>query len=170
MGIALGALGLALAVVGSFLLPLAILWIGLGVAFAIAGGWIALSAPEDEESFSPLDSLVAIESELDRAASGSDDADRILDQILEESAPAFLELREPLVERIGLGAYAEMIGHFAGMERHAGRAWTAIVENRPDDLPAALEAAKGEISRARGVLERALAVGPPRTLHEDSAH
>src|SRR5690606_27362608 len=48
-----------------------------------------------------------------------------LDEVLEELVPKVLDRRDAMVTRMGLGPFAEMIGHFASMERNAARAWSA---------------------------------------------
>src|SRR5690606_15391826 len=69
------------------------------------------------------------------------DQDRIraeLDAVLEEDVPLFLDQRASLVERLGVAGFAEMIGHFASLERNVARAWSALTDNVPSEVPLCL--------------------------------
>ena len=78
-----------------------------------------------------------------------------LDEVLEELVPKVLDRRDALVARMGLGPFAEMIGHFASMERNAARAWSALIDEAYDEIPACVERAKSEIALAIEALEPA---------------
>lgn len=79
-----------------------------------------------------------------------------LQRVLEQDVPEFLDLRESMVEEIGLGPYAEMIGYFAGVERNVDRALAAILTKSLEEIPAALQEADLELAHAIASLERAL--------------
>ncbi len=64
-----------------------------------------------------------------------------LDDILENEVSDFLEQRDQLVARLGLAKFAEMIGAFAMMERNVARAWSAITDDAPDEVPGCIERA-----------------------------
>lgn len=76
-----------------------------------------------------------------------------LDALLEDAVPDFLELREAMIRQLGLATFAEMIGHFASMERGAARAWSAIVDEAWDEVAPCLERARAGLKNARAVLE-----------------
>lgn len=78
-----------------------------------------------------------------------------LDEVLEELVPKVLDRRDALVARMGLGPFAEMIGHFASMERNAARAWSALIDEAYDEIPPCVERAKSEIALAIEALEPA---------------
>lgn len=71
-----------------------------------------------------------------------------LDEILEDLVPQFLDQREILISRMGLGTFAEMIGHFARMERNAARAWSSLIDEAYGEVPACLERAREGATRA----------------------
>lgn len=91
----------------------------------------------------------AIVARIEAALAALDDAalkdieavHRTLDDILENEVPDFLEQREPLIARLGLAKFAEMIGHFAMMERNVARAWSAITDGVPSEVPECVERA-----------------------------
>lgn len=84
--------------------------------------------------------------------------------------PAFLDRREEMVQEIGLEPYAEMIGHFAGVERNVDRALAALLsDKRDEEIPAALAEADGDLSRAIAALDRALSRENPRDTDEEKA-
>lgn len=78
-----------------------------------------------------------------------------LDELIDEPVADFLELREAMIRQLGLGTFAEMIGHFASMERGAARAWSAIVDEAWDEVAPSLERARAGLANARAVLEAA---------------
>lgn len=71
-----------------------------------------------------------------------------LDTILEEEVPAFLEHRQSMIDALGLGTFAELIGQFATMERNAGRAWSAITDEAWDEVGPSLERARAGLDGA----------------------
>lgn len=75
-----------------------------------------------------------------------------LKQVLDRHVPAFLGLREPLVEQIGLDPFARMIGDFAAVERHVDLALAALMSGSGDEVPPALDDAERALARALDVL------------------
>lgn len=82
-----------------------------------------------------------------------------LDALLADTVPDFLDQREALIEKLGLETFAEMIGHFASMERGAARAWSALTDEAWGEVGPSLEKAKAGILAARDVTKAALAEG-----------
>lgn len=78
-----------------------------------------------------------------------------LDALLEEKVPAFLEHRQVLISKLGLATFAELMSHFAGMERGAARAWSALTDEAWFEVPPCLERARAGIRAARDVIEAA---------------
>ena len=70
-------------------------------------------------------------------------------------ANAGYDMREAMIRQLGLETFAEMIGHFASMERGAARAWSAIVDEAWDEVGPSLERARAGLANARQVLEAA---------------
>ncbi|HJL16660.1 MAG TPA: hypothetical protein RMH99_13440 [Sandaracinaceae bacterium LLY-WYZ-13_1] len=77
-----------------------------------------------------------------------------LDEVIEDLIPRVLDRREAMIARMGLGDFAEMIGHFAQMERNAARAWSCLIDEAYDEIPACLERARDGADRALERLER----------------
>lgn len=75
-----------------------------------------------------------------------------IEVILEERVPAFLDHRQRLIEALGLEKFAEMIGHFATMERGAARAWSALTDEAWDEVEPSLARAKRAAEAARGAM------------------
>lgn len=86
-----------------------------------------------------------------------------LDALLEDAVPDFLDLREGMIRQLGLATFAEMIGHFASMERGAARAWSAIVDEAWDEVAPSLERARAGLKNARAVLEADAAKGAAKS-------
>lgn len=82
-----------------------------------------------------------------------------LDELFDEPVADFLDLREAMIRQLGLATFAEMIGHFASMERGAARAWSAIVDEAWDEVAPSLERARAGLKNARAVLEADAAKG-----------
>ena len=72
----------------------------------------------------------------------------LLDSILEVEVVEFLEQRKPLIDEMGLNRFAQMIGSFAAMERNTARAWSALTDGVPSEVPACLERAEQGIAEA----------------------
>jgi len=77
----------------------------------------------------------------------------ILEEILDELVPRVLDRREALIAQMGLGAFGEMIGHFATMERNVARAWSALIDEAYGEIPGCIERAREGAARARADLE-----------------
>lgn len=71
-----------------------------------------------------------------------------VDDILENDIPELLEQRQALIDDLGLAKFAEMIGHFAMMERNVARAWSAITDGAVGEIPECLSRAKLGIEMA----------------------
>ncbi|MCB9602015.1 MAG: hypothetical protein H6722_22400 [Sandaracinus sp.] len=78
-----------------------------------------------------------------------------LDELIDDPVADFLEMREAMIRQLGLETFAEMIGHFASMERGAARAWSATVDEAWDEVGPSLERARAGLANARKVLEAA---------------
>ncbi len=78
-----------------------------------------------------------------------------LDGLLTTTIPDFLDYRRAMIDDLGLETFAELIGHFASMERGAARAWSAITDEAWAEVPAALERAQIGIGRARDIARKA---------------
>jgi hypothetical protein len=75
-----------------------------------------------------------------------------LDRVLEELVPRFLNHRARLIGAMGLEHFAEMIGHFASMERNTARAWSALTDGVPDEAEVCLTQAKTALENAKTAL------------------
>ncbi len=85
-------------------------------------------------------------------AKSVEDARDGLDRVLEELVPRFLNHRPRMIAEMGLEHFAEMIGHFASLERNAARAWSALTDGVPSEAEVALERAKMALSSAKKAL------------------
>ncbi len=77
---------------------------------------------------------------------------KALDDVLEVDVGDFLDQRQVLQDQLGLARFAEMMGHFAVMERNTARAWSALVDLAYDEVPSCIERAQAGLSRARHTL------------------
>lgn len=77
-----------------------------------------------------------------------------LDEILEELAPSVVDRREALILSMGLGPFAEMIGQFSAMERNTARAWSALIDEAYDEIPACVTRAQDAATRTIEALEK----------------
>lgn len=69
-----------------------------------------------------------------------------IDDILTEQIPAFLDKRQELITNLGLERFAEMIGHFASMERATARSWSALTDEAFHEvLPSLQRAERGAV-------------------------
>ncbi|MFK7985768.1 MAG: hypothetical protein AB8I08_07020 [Sandaracinaceae bacterium] len=78
-----------------------------------------------------------------------------LEEILEELIPQVLDQREALIAQLELGPFAEMIGHFATMERNTARAWSALTDGVHAEIPPCLDRARAGMDRALAAMETA---------------
>ncbi len=74
---------------------------------------------------------------------------KALDDVLEVDVGDFLDQRQMLQDQLGLARFAEMMGHFAVMERNVARAWSALVDLAYDEVPPCIERAQAGLTRAR---------------------
>jgi hypothetical protein len=75
-----------------------------------------------------------------------------LDELLEHDVPAVLELGTALAAQLGAVRYAEFMGAYAGCERNAARAWSALTDEALDEVPPSLERATTSLALARSYL------------------
>ena len=147
---------------------------GIGVVLMIGGGLVARrsrrsaaatpagagGASKSPASKDPATLLAEMATLLDGLAyddlpAQNEALHRQLDTLLEDIVPAFLEHREALVEELGLEQFAAMISHFAGMERNAARAWSALIDDVYVEVPPSLDKAKAGLAAAREVFDNA---------------
>jgi len=102
-----------------------------------------------------LDELVAEGLTVEKVADQSDQLAARIDHILSEDVPVFLDARPKIIDRYGLETFAELIGHFAVMERATARAWSAITDHAWAEVPPSLEKAQAAIHRALEVAKAA---------------
>lgn len=147
-----------------------------GLALMVAGGLVARrgmtaaqevveraqaphegATPPKDRPLELLTKMEAILGPLDASALPGDAKGmaKSLDELIDEPVADFLELREAMIRQLGLETFAELIGHFASMERGAARAWSAIVDEAWDEVGPSLERARAGLSNARQVLEAA---------------
>ncbi len=72
-----------------------------------------------------------------------------LDELLEHDVPGLLELGPALAVRLGTVRYAQFMGAYAGCERNAARAWSALVDGALDEVPPALDRAMSSLALAQ---------------------
>ena len=105
---------------------------------------------------SPRVLIKTIHSKLEEISSNQADSDKvfaILDDIIENDVADFLEQRTELIDELGLGKFAEMIGHFAMMERNVARAWSAITDGVEGEVAGCIERAEFGIKKAGEALD-----------------
>jgi hypothetical protein len=105
-----------------------------------------------DEIASTLEPLTA-----DGLPDGSKKLADTLDALLADTVPDFLDQRELLIDKLGLETFAEMIGHFASMERGAARAWSALTDEVYSEVEPSLQKAKDGIAAAQEIAKSALA-------------
>jgi hypothetical protein len=82
--------------------------------------------------------------ELGRTPDGDARLDAIVEhvgRIQRDDVPAFVADRPALVNRLGLGGYAELMDSFAAMERQLNRAWSAAADRHLAEAEACLHGA-----------------------------
>jgi hypothetical protein len=122
-----------------------------------ASGDAASALKQIETIAAQIDELVAEELTAEKVAVDADELAGRIDYILSEDVPVFLDARPKIIERYGLAAFAELIGHFAVMERATARAWSAITDQAYDEVPPSLEKAQAAIHRALEVAQKSAA-------------
>ncbi len=68
--------------------------------------------------------------------------------------PAFVEAKPRLIARMGLGAYAEMMGQFSQGERLLNRAWSSAADAQIHEAAACLEEARPPLEATAKTLAR----------------
>ena len=140
---------------------------GIGLVMVVAGGLLGRrrgkggATTKDGPQSSPGELLTKIHAKLSALPRTDIEKDRrvvheTLDEILEELVPAFIEHRAAMIDSLGLGAFAEMIGQFAGMERNAARAWSCLTDEVYDEVPGCLEKADTALGHAVKTYEAAV--------------
>ncbi|MFG0291703.1 MAG: hypothetical protein ACF8MJ_00960 [Phycisphaerales bacterium JB050] len=80
--------------------------------------------------------LDELSKDLERASTEDEKLEAIvrrIGNIQRDDVPAFVADRPALVNRLSLGGYAELMDHFAGMERQLNRAWSAAADGYLDE-------------------------------------
>ena len=90
-----------------------------------------------------------------------DDLHARVDRLLTGPVYDVIESREALRERHGLAAYAALMGPFAAAERKLNRAWSASVDEYPDETRDSLAQALPLVQEARRNVPGAAAQAPP---------
>jgi hypothetical protein len=139
---------------------------GFGLVMMITGGVLARRGrsgargpTEEQAGQDPAAALRTIAEKLDglEAPATKAEANRlheVLDQVLEEDVPAFLDNRRTLIDQMGLGRFAELMSAFASMERNAARAWSAGVDEVYGEIGPCLVRARSGLAEARKALAR----------------
>lgn len=89
--------------------------------------------------------LDELSKDLDKARTEDDKLDAIVHRIgniQRDDVPAFVADRPALVGRMGLAGYAELMDHFAAMERQLNRAWSAAADGHLEEALASLKNAQ----------------------------
>ncbi len=140
----------------------------IGLILVVAGGLMARSGRKPKETDTAataegdprtmLDGFQARLEGLDITDVGKNHATlhESLDALLEEEVPAFLEHRQAMIDKLGLATFAEMIGQFAGMERNAARAWSAITDEVWGEVPPCIDRAKIFLGHAINAYDKAV--------------
>ena len=95
-----------------------------------------------------IDDLVAAYPEVATLRGRERTAADEIDAILEDEVPVFLESRLELIDKLGLETFAELIGHFATMERSTARAWSALIDEAYEEVIPSLKRAQAAVHRA----------------------
>jgi hypothetical protein len=89
--------------------------------------------------------LDELSKDLARATTEDEQLDAIVRRvgnIQRDDVPAFIADRPALVSRMGLAGYAELMDHFAAMERQLNRAWSAAADGHLPEAESCLAAAQ----------------------------
>ena len=141
---------------------------GLGAAMMIGGGVLARVARKkssaEQRKANDSDSVLVLCGRIreclvqipeEGAKDRREKLKEKLDEVLEELVPKVLDQREAMIADMGLGDFAEMIGHFATMERNTARAWSALIDECESEIPPCIERAIAGLDRAIEALEKA---------------
>jgi len=131
-----------------------------GVADLILEGEPVPEHVKSEHPQAPPVLLMRIAAKLDQLPDGNTaehvaELHQTLDEILEQDVAEFLDQREDMIAELGLTRFAEMIGHFASMERNTARAWSALTDEAYDEVPPSIERARSGLAMARKTLSSA---------------
>ncbi len=134
-----------------------------GVLFVIVGGLLARRAnkmerkPEKAEAGASeatyqeaFADVVASVDGLDASAlpGSAKELSESFDALLNDKVPQFLGFRTTIIDELGLERFAEMIGHFASMERAAARAWSVLTDEAWAEVAPSVKRAKAAAARA----------------------
>lgn len=89
--------------------------------------------------------LDELSKDLERASTEDEKLEAIvrrIGNIQRDDVPAFVADRPALVNRLSLAGYAELMDHFAGMERQLNRAWSAAADGYLDEAMNSLKNAQ----------------------------
>lgn len=86
-----------------------------------------------------------------------------LDDELMDDLNQFVDVRETMIDRLGIQHYADIMSSFAGAERMLHRAWSASADGYIDEVRLALRSAEEQMRRARQQFQEA------RARHADPA-
>ncbi|MCB9742681.1 MAG: hypothetical protein H6740_08780 [Alphaproteobacteria bacterium] len=141
--------GVVLTVVGGLMLRAQI------KADAAGGsGADAVGLPELKARLAALaESVGALAARIEAGEATPEQIKEGLDAVLGDPLLAFTEPRGVLAGQAGVAAYAEVMTRFAGAERKLNRAWSALVDENPDE-------ARPQVLSARDLLAEALSVFP----------
>ncbi|MFU8829682.1 MAG: hypothetical protein ACNA8P_09650, partial [Phycisphaerales bacterium] len=87
----------------------------------------------------------ALADDLARATTEDEKLEAIVRRIgfiQRDDVPAFVADRPALVNRLGLGGYAELMDNFAAMERQLNRAWSAAADGHLPESETCLQNAQ----------------------------
>jgi hypothetical protein len=112
---------------------------------------------KSEHPLAPAVLLMRIAAKFDQLPEGNpgehvDVLRQALDEIIEQDVADFIDQREDLIAGMGLTRFAEMIGHFASMERNTARAWSALTDEAYEEVPPCIERARAGLALARKAL------------------
>lgn len=95
--------------------------------------------------------------DLDRATNDDEKLDAIvrrIGNIQRDDVPAFVADRPALVSRLTLAGYAELMDHFAAMERQLNRAWSAAADGHLEEAMTSLHNAQPMVVETLKKLKR----------------
>ncbi len=105
-----------------------------------------------------IDTIESLRRDLPRMTTDQDRNHAIIERLGEVQAthvPAFADARPLLISRHGLSGFAELMDHFAAMERQINRAWSAAADAVYEEAADSLERASAMAQDTRARLERA---------------
>ena len=145
-----------------------VVWLPWSLAVAAGFGGVALvhlarrSHARDDTRVT--ENIAALEQSLDHITSkvaalnaekealDTYDVGPLIDARLVDDLDTFVEARETLSHVYGLGAYADVMAHFAGGERYLNRVWSASADGYIDEVQAYLGHALEQFTTARDKL------------------